>query len=173
MIDKGKDAPYELTEEDFFDDDDTPWADPQIQLDYQAALGEFVVEFNRLDDTVSKVLSYALLETKRDHLAKTYLASQFSYRVDLIDLLGGSNVQGLASAPVADLKAVASVRNVLVHAHFDQNPFDGSYTLVQKGRDSHLKTEAIRKWSKRVADVTHKMGHFEAQWWFRDDTSSD
>lgn len=166
MNEEDKNAPYELTADDFADDDDTPWADPQIQLDYQAALGEFVVEFNRLDDTLNKVLTYALSKIERDRLAKQYIASQFSNRIDLIDLLGGSNVLGLGTAPIADLKAVVNIRNILVHAHFDQNPFDGSYTLIQKGRDSNLKTEAIRKWSQRVSDVTFKMRLFEARWMF-------
>jgi len=37
------------------DDDDVKWADPAIALEYNAALGEFVVEFNGLDNLVSKL----------------------------------------------------------------------------------------------------------------------
>lgn len=162
------DSHFALTEADYADDDDTPSADPNIQLKYEAALGEFVVEFNRLDDTVGKVLSYALAEIDRGHLSKQYLAAPFSQRVDLLDLLGGSDVLKLKAAPIARLKEISATRNILVHAHFDQNPFDGSYTLVQKGRESHLKAEAIRRLSKQVSDVTHKLGYHEAVWAFRD-----
>lgn len=168
MSDASGDDRSSLTEADFFDDDETPWADPKIQADYETALGRFVVEFNRLDDTVSTVLAYALAMIDRTHLTKEYMQSQFSHRIAVIDLLGGSNILGLASAPIAAMKGIANIRNTLVHAHFDQNPFDGSYKLIQKGRDSKLKTETINKWTKKTSEVIHKMRHYEAVYMFRD-----
>ena len=37
-----------------------PTADPRIQKDYEAALGAFLVAFNRIENTVSDVIFLAL-----------------------------------------------------------------------------------------------------------------
>jgi hypothetical protein len=47
-------------------EDEPPWADPQIQKDYEATLGAFLVSFNRLEDVVSKLIGYALKRLGRD-----------------------------------------------------------------------------------------------------------
>ena len=41
-------------------DETEPWADPEIQKGYQAALGEFIVTFNRLDAGLTTLLRFAL-----------------------------------------------------------------------------------------------------------------
>ena len=45
--------------------DSTPSANPQIQKDYEAALGAFLVVFNRIENTVNDVIVLALRKSKR------------------------------------------------------------------------------------------------------------
>jgi hypothetical protein len=59
----------------------------------------------------------------------------------------------------------------LAHAHFDQNPFDGSYELVPRKTDKpvkerHLKAEAVRKWSIRIGKACHQIGFCEVPYIF-------
>lgn len=50
----------------FFDDeDDIPWADPAIQTDYEAALGSFLVSFNRLENLIGDLLEESLAHLGR------------------------------------------------------------------------------------------------------------
>jgi hypothetical protein len=39
---------------------------------------------------------------------------------------------GIADVSVADLRSVAGERNILAHAHFEQNSFRGEYCLVNR-----------------------------------------
>jgi hypothetical protein len=46
------------------DDEDIPWADPQIRLDYEAALGRFILAFNELDYYLSMLIANEYIERK-------------------------------------------------------------------------------------------------------------
>src|SRR5262249_7253640 len=53
--------------------------------------------------------------------------------------------------PIDEMRKIAAIRNFLAHAHFDQNPFDGTYELIPPKSDKrpserHLKEAAIRRW---------------------------
>ncbi len=51
-----------------FDDDGVPWASPEIQTAYEAALGRFMLAFNRLDNLLTVVVSLVLQENGRADL---------------------------------------------------------------------------------------------------------
>lgn len=118
---------------DYEDDDDTPWASPEIQEAYEAALGRFLLAFNRLDNLMSEVIGMILHALKRDDLVVRCTHKEFSFKILVLDLLKTSTegkVQVLADVPVDLIRQIAGERNVLAHGHFDQNPFDGTYEVV-------------------------------------------
>ncbi len=42
------------------DDDDVPWADPEIRIDYEAALGRFILAFNEVDYRLTQLIGWEL-----------------------------------------------------------------------------------------------------------------
>jgi hypothetical protein len=111
-------------------DDGLPWASPEIQRKYEAALGRFMLEFNRLDTLLGETLEFVLAHLDRKDLIKDCVGRDFSQKLFFLDLLkqssGGS---GIKHVSISDLKNISGVRNFLAHGHFDQNPYDGSYVV--------------------------------------------
>ena len=118
-------------------DDDLPWADSAIRTDYEAALGRFILAFNEVDYRLSQLIGSELAHRGRADLAGTATKGPFAQRLETLDLLvSGASNKELAALPLAPLRALNGARNMLVHGHFDQNPFDGSYNiLLAKARD--------------------------------------
>lgn len=157
----------ELDEGDYYDEVE-PFADPNIRRQYEAALGEFIVAFNELDDLVVQVVGYACQVVGRSvpRNINGYAAS-----VDLLDILGGSNVLQLHGAPIAEMRELGKMRNLLAHGHFDQNPFDGSYRVVQRsGKPRYVTAEAISQWSERAFKAYSDLKPSDASFWFRVET---
>lgn len=116
----------------FFDDeDDIPWADPAIQTDYEAALGSFLVSFNRLENLIGD-----LLEESLAHLgsADLYVAGD---RLELKLRLFETVLLAIPRMHKPNFKAahdISGERNTLAHGHFDQNPYSGEYQIVTQRR---------------------------------------
>ena len=73
--------------------------------------------------------------------------------------------------PIEEMRKIAAIRNFLAHAHFDQNPFDGTYELIppksdKKPSERHLKEEAIRKWTQNADKAWFRLRSSEAHYWF-------
>lgn len=166
-VDKYREERAELAAEDW---ENEPWADPAIAAEYKAALGDFVVAFNQLDSLISKLICNALDVLKRPDLQKRYLSRSFAAKVDALELLGLSKVLRLDTAPLLEVRNISSMRNRLVHAHFDQNPFDGSYVLIQPkdGKEDYVGPAEIKKWSERAQEAWQALRYFDAVYVFRD-----
>lgn len=122
------DGPMSLIQDD---EDDIPWADPAIQTDYEAALGLFLVRFNRLENLIGDLLEGSLgklgradlyapedrLEVKLRHFETVLLALP---RMHKPDFKTAKNLNG--------------ERNTIAHGHFDQNPYSGEYQIVTQRR---------------------------------------
>jgi hypothetical protein len=147
---------------DDFDDDGVPWASPEIQANYEAALGRFIVAFNRLDNLMTVLLEMVLQRTGQPELVKDCAGSNFWLKVLAIDLLKTSTEgKGLKQVPTGSIRLIAKHRNNVAHGHFDQNPFDGDYHIVGKKRltysasDVDAQTaEALKAWEAlRLAEA--------------------
>jgi hypothetical protein len=108
-------------------DDGVPSASPEIQAAYEAAVGQFVLAFNSIDNLLTDLIITVLRKLDLERLADACTKRTFYDKVLVIDLLKVSvQGNGIANVPVDLLKDIACKRNFLVHGHFDQNPFDGS-----------------------------------------------
>ncbi len=157
------------------EEDDMPWASPEVQANYEAALGRFLLAFNQLDNLLGEVTTTVLTRLGRADLVKACVEdADFATRLRFLDLLKHSTEgQGIASVPIADMKGIGGERNILTHGHFDQNPYDGSYRLVGRGkgqppyysadRIDGLKTKAMEAWSAlRHAEAFYQFSEVRA-----------
>lgn len=133
------------TDADELFDDNVPSADANIRRDYEAALGGCMLAFNQLDNLLSKILRTILVRVGRQDMVNECVnKADFSQRTRVLDLLKQSTEgAGIADVSVTDLRSVAGERNMLAHAHFQQNPFSGEYWLVnRKGETDQYYTAA-------------------------------
>lgn len=110
--------------------DDIPSADPQIQKDYEAALGAFLVVFNLIENTVNDVIVMALQQSERQDILQRLKGDSFSRKLATLDLISLTYSQPLPKTLVDELRDLSTHRNNFAHGHFDQNPFDGDYKIV-------------------------------------------
>ena len=105
-------------------------ADPQIQKDYEVALGAFLLAFNQIESTVNDIIFLALQKSERLDIFKRVNDGSFNQKLTALDLISLSHPQALPKTVLEELRDLSGHRNILAHGHFHQNPFDGSYEIV-------------------------------------------
>lgn len=126
------------------DEDDVPWASPEIRQEYEAALGRFILAFNELDNLLTEIIETTLERLDRNDLVKVCKQQNFALKLLTLDLLKSSREgAAIADVPIPLMKQVAGERNTLAHGHFDQNPFDGSYDIVVKNIRASYSAERL------------------------------
>jgi hypothetical protein len=126
------------------DNDDVPWASPEIRQQYEAALGRFILAFNELDNLLTEIIETTLERLDRRDLVKACIQQNFALKLLTLDLLKSSGEgAAIAGVPIPLMKQIAGERNTLAHGHFDQNPFDGSYDIVIKNVRASYSVESL------------------------------
>ena len=64
-----------------FDDDDTPWASPEIRTNYEAALGRFILAFNQIDNQLTDIIETVLRRLKRADAIDACTKRGFSHKL--------------------------------------------------------------------------------------------
>lgn len=154
---------------------DVPSADPQLQIDYEAALGRFLVAFNKLDYELAILIRIILsYYCQSDGLIRrSAFEAEYSWKVHNLQLLSlpGSRHQLDAKLP-ALLQDIGKFRNKIAHGHFDQNPFDGSF--VQRGKEPtkpHKFTAAhLRCYTRKCEQAWNDVRCAWAAYWLDDMT---
>lgn len=149
------------------DDDQEPWADPAIRPAYEKALGRFLVLFNEVDDRMSALVTLALEDRQQSHLArKAAISAHFAQKALHLELLSGPGAKhDLDAATFNEIRDLAKERNVVAHGHFDQNPFDGSFSLRGRGEVKEFDTEMLHVLSKRCDAVADKLNLAMMHYW--------
>jgi hypothetical protein len=148
--------------------DDEPFADPQIQKDYEAALGEFLVAFNRIENIVGDVIILALNKAGREEVLGLMKGELFARKVLILDLVSVHFPEVASWTLTSELRSLGSERNNLAHGHFDQNPFDGSYHVVTSQKRLKMPLEKIRKLTERAHKAYDQLRSSQAFFWFED-----
>jgi hypothetical protein len=104
-------------------DDDGPPVDPTIRTDYEAALGRCLLAFNQLDNLLGTILLIVLTRLDRPDLVDDCIKeADFNKMLLIFDLLKHCKEGvGINGVPLGPLRDVAKQRNLLAHAHFDDN----------------------------------------------------
>lgn len=159
------------------DDYDPPMADPQIMLNYQAALGAFLVSFNALENELGRALELAIDKMGATKLAERCSEASMEQKIVYLEFLGLTR-EGAAAASV-DLDRLRDLnrqRNALAHGHVHQNPFDGSFEQigVRKGAFKQpISTEQLRSLHRRCEEAWDDMRHVSISFYFDDETGED
>jgi hypothetical protein len=153
-----------------FDDDDTPWASPEIRQNYEAALGRFILAFNQVDNELTEIIETVLRRLKRDDLVAACTKNNFSNKLLVLDLLKSSaEGKGIEGISIMPLRAIGGERNKLAHGHFDQNPFDGSYDVVTKSVRSSYSVEMLDRLTEKADRCWDEFRHASGYYAFSDD----
>jgi hypothetical protein len=152
------------------DDDDIPWASPEIQANYEAALGRFILAFNRLDNLLTEIIETVLERLNCKDLIKECTRREFSHKLLVFDLLKTSSEGGgIKDVSVQPMRDIARERNTLAHGHFDQNPFDGTYDVVTKNSiRSQYSVEALDALTEKATKAWDKLRFPSAYYAFSD-----
>lgn len=122
------------------DDDGIPWASPEIQLNYEAALGRFILVYNAIDNLVTKIIGIVSVRIERMDLMEECLGKSFSRKLRVLEKITlCSEGERIAGLDMKLLKELNDHRNKLAHGHYDYNYnafFDGKYHLVNRN-DKH------------------------------------
>jgi hypothetical protein len=155
------------------DDDDTPWADPAIRTDYEAALGRFILAFNEVDYRISQVIGAELTRRGRSDLGGTASKGQFAQRLETLAILATSKDGELGAIPVARLRSLNTDRNALAHGHFDQNPYDGSYWVVLKEKARDYPIQRVLALASELTQIAEQLYRTEVFYDFEDLDAKD
>lgn len=145
------------------DDDPTPWADPQIQAEYEAALGSFLVSFNRLENLLGDLLQQSLRRLGKPELYRANDRFELKLRFFQFVLLA---LPDMYKPNIQAAQMLSGERNTLAHGHFDQNPFSGSYKVVTGTKTADLSVARIKQLSFEAAQVIDDFRSCQAYLWF-------
>ena len=154
------------------DDDEVPWASPEIRQEYEAALGRFMLAFNELDNLLTEIIETTLERIGRSDLIKACTQQHFALKLLALDLLKSSQEgAAIADVPIPLMKQVAGERNTLAHGHFDQNPFDGSYDIVVKNVRASYSVERLDGLTEMADKALQALRHASAVYDFSEPRS--
>lgn len=142
---------------DPFEDEYIPSADPAIRTSYEAALGQFILAYNEVDYRVSRVIRLDLTRRGRPDLADAASKGPFVQRFETLAVLGTSKDSRLIAIPLEKVRRLNADRNRLAHGHFDQNPFDGAYTLALKEKDRDYPIEHVLALAAELSQIAEQL----------------
>lgn len=121
-----------MTDWDGYADDETPpFADPNIRIEYEAALGRLILAHNEVDFRLGKALKRVVDRLAPDGSLNCYAGGNFYTRLRHLELFQKTApMSGVVNLDIAKLKGLNEIRNKVAHGHFDQNLYDGSFRQV-------------------------------------------
>jgi hypothetical protein len=151
------------------DDEDIPWASPEIRESYEAALGRFMLAFNAVDNLLTEVIETVLTRLQRTELIKQCTKQNFALKLLVLELLKASSEgDGIANIAIEPMRELAIHRNKVAHGHFDQNPFDGTYEVISKNVPHDYPTEKLDSLTAAAEAAIGALRHAEAVYDFKD-----
>lgn len=138
------------------DESDVPWDDGAIRAEYEAALGAFILAFNEIDYWAAQLLRREM--GRRDVEALYRPKDDFGARLKtLIALAPKSRDSQVAALPFDRIKKISEDRNLVAHGHFDQNPFDGKYSLVRRHQVERFPTKKMLMRTQEARAIADEM----------------
>ena len=137
MIDEP--IPQDIYENDFEDDwPDDPYADPAIRAEYQLAVGRLIIAHTEVDFWLSALLTKATKLLDPTGGLDELTMGDFNQRATNIELIM-KVVPDIALGQVGHgrFRELNRLRNIVAHAHFDQDRYEGDFKLVRRKHRSH------------------------------------
>ncbi len=150
-------------------DFDDPSEDPHLQKpDYEAALGCFLVAFNRIENMVSEVIYLALEKSGRKDVYAHLAGDMFNRKVVALELISLRYPEVANIGMIKELRALGSERNNLAHGHFDGNPFDGSFRIVTNKRSLDMPIAKVIRLAAQAEEFAEQYDTVRVGFWFDD-----
>jgi hypothetical protein len=115
------------------DDDHYPYVDPKIRPSYEAAVGRLIVAYNEVDHRLTELIKTAIEHVPSGaQLAWMWVEPSLPKRINNLRCLSLLLPHAhISQVDDADLLRLHKRRNLVAHGHFAQNPFDGSFSVIE------------------------------------------
>lgn len=137
--------------------------------EYQAALGEFLVTFNQLENLLNEVIVELLRRRQKDRLYRE--ADMFDRKLDQLELISLA-FHPLHSPDYARLRHLNAERNILAHGHFNVDQFTGEISIIKARESKHKKGKNIspnyiKKLSQMATEAINDLWSYMPYIWFQ------
>jgi len=146
------------------DDYQGPHADPQIKMDYEAALGRLILAHNEVDFRLAKELERIFQRIDPNHSPAMRGVRRFAERVNCLEIVQKLLGDRLTvNVDVAELRRLNDFRNAAAHGHFDQDYFDGSYTIIRSDTKARaMPVVQLDEAAKALHSIAVTLSNYEA-----------
>lgn len=141
--------------------DDVPWADPSIRTNYEAALGRLILAHNEVDFRITKLIERCLKRLGSPQSMERLKRGQLVDRLRALDLLKALPMRlEVERVDIEKLHQLNNERNIVAHGHFEQNPFDGDYVLIDEKR--RIQDYPVERLDKVAGELKAMAGYLSA-----------
>ncbi|WP_282611016.1 hypothetical protein [Pelagibius sp. Alg239-R121] len=147
-------------------DDDGPWFDPEKRPNYEAALGRFLVSFNRIENQISRLIDLAVVRVRQKHDVKhdpkkEHVRMRFEHRLYVLELILLAFPEA-SSLPAAEIRKLSKDRNKLAHGHFDENQFSEDYEIPGRKEVRNWTDQDFSKLVEKSDELYQQLRQLEA-----------
>jgi hypothetical protein len=143
---------------------------PNIKKDYEAALGEFLIVFNQIENLVTDLIVLALRKAGREKLHQSLTGDFYAQKIIYLDLISLRFPEAASPPLIIALQALGNERNKLAHGHFEENPFDESYVIVSRQKRLALPVSKIRRLTQQAETICSELRQSQVFFWFENIT---
>ncbi|MCK0197516.1 hypothetical protein MWN34_11375 [Ancylobacter sp. 6x-1] len=137
-------------------DDEPPPDDPRGRRDFEAALGTFLVAFNRIEALICDLIVSALGQLGRDDLAERCCRQDLARQLDDLELIGLA-VPGMNPLPLAEIRALVETRARLTQGGFAERPFDGAAYIRDRWAPHERPLRGLLEDAGRAIDIVDRL----------------
>ena len=143
-----------------------PNVDANLQKEYEAALGQFLVAINRLEAEISDMIVLALKKAGREDIISSIKGARYERKVLTLDLLSLRFPELASQTLTKELREIGHERNNLAHGHFDLHPCGGSYDVITQHKNRiDMPIKKIHVLTERTKTAYRQVGKFSAYYW--------
>ncbi|MGO8301049.1 hypothetical protein ACC817_33500 [Rhizobium ruizarguesonis] len=136
---------------------DRPFAGPEMRRKYEAALGEFLVTFNAMENFMRYSVEEICKSLGKAELWGKLTSDDFSRQLKNFRLLSLAE-PFFSDTPFDRMETLNNTRNKLAHGHYDQDLFSDDYEIVGKKNRARMSIQEIKKATEEAEDLSSDIG---------------
>lgn len=136
---------------------DRPFAGPEMRQKYEAALGEFLVSFNAMENYMRYSVEGICKSLGKAELWGKLTSDDFSRQLKNLRLLSLAE-PFFSDTPFDRMETLNNTRNKLAHGHYDQDLFSDDYEIVGKKNRIRMSIQEIKTATEEAEDLSIDMG---------------
>ncbi|MER8371733.1 hypothetical protein [Mesorhizobium sp. M1406] len=142
-----------------------PFSGPNTQKAYQAALGQFLVAFNRIDNEIRRIIVKLLGDQGRPDLWSSLRKDMYLKQVTNLQLIA-LGLEWFPALPYDRMSELNSTRNTLAHGHYDQDLFSDNFQIVGRETGKPTTIEDVKASIEEALDLVSEIDGVWAHIWF-------